>query len=234
MKKLIFLFFVSYASHSLALDCPPNKYPVKAHPRTDYYRNDGTYVSGANVSESCREYRVLKPLIIKFSQNTPKGWPHKKEKFKTWNNKEKEEITKALDQLPAILTQVGELKLYRAIKSEIADNPATSAPDSNMITLYDTISKHELKRVLAHELAHIYYATMPDIERDSYHGNSQWRYDQSTKIFFTERTSFTSEDGKLNPEEDFANNLEAYYFDRKSLEKLPQIIKWIQKAVGDQ
>jgi hypothetical protein len=233
MKKILFLFSILHSSLSLAIDCPPNKYPVKAHTRTDYYRNDGTYVSATNVSESCREYGSLKPLKLHFEDKMPKGWPHKNEKFKAWNNKEKSDITAALDQLPAILTQIGELKIYRAIKSEIVDNPATSAPDSKIITIYDDISKHELKRVLAHELAHIYYAFMSKDEADAYHAIAQWKYDKENAKYVNERTSFTAEDGKLSPDEDFSNNIEFYYFEKKKLEKEQDIFKWIQKMTGE-
>lgn len=214
MDKLIFSFIILYASHSVAFDCPPNKYPVKAHPRTDYYRNDGIYVSGTNVSETCREYRVLKPLITKFSVKVPKGWPHKKEKFRSWTDKEKVNVSKALNEIPAILTEIGELKIYRAIKSEIPDNPATSAPEDKIITLYDSISKHELKRVLAHELAHIYYVSLSKEERESYYKAAQWEFDKSQKIYTTVRKSFSAEDGKINPEEDFSNNIEYFYFSK--------------------
>jgi hypothetical protein len=231
MRKLIFLFFISYVTQSFALDCPSNKYPVKAHPRTDYYRSDGTYVSGANVSETCREYRTLKPLKVHFEEKTPKGWPHKKEKFRAWTKKEKEDVSKALDQLPAILTQTGKLEIYRAIKSDITGNPATTAPDSKIITLYDDISKHELKRVLAHELAHIYYVSISDNERDSYHQASQWRQDEN-RVFKTNRTNFTAEDGILGPEEDFANNIESYLFDNEQLKKDKAIYNWIEKKLG--
>ncbi|MFZ4715778.1 MAG: hypothetical protein ACOYL6_18795 [Bacteriovoracaceae bacterium] len=194
IRRLFFLFIAFYTSHSLALDCPPNKYPVKAHPRTDYYRNDGTYVSGSNVSETCREFRTLKPLKVHFEEKVPKGWPHKKEKFRVWTVREKSKVSKALDQLPAMLNQTGKLEIYRAIKSEINDNPATTAPDSKIITLYDDISKHELKRVLAHELAHIYYVAMSDTEREAYYKASRWNFKRETGAFYTDRNSFTAED----------------------------------------
>ena len=234
--KLLFSFFMIsiWSSNILAVQCPTGKYPVKAHIRTDYYRNDGTYVSGTNVSETCREYRELKLLSTKFLVNVPKGLPHKKEKFRSWTKKEKADVTKAFNELPAILTQVGELKIYRAIKSEIQDNPSTSAPEDKIITIYDNVSKHELKRVLAHELAHILYVSLSKQERESYCKAARWELDKSQNIYTTERKSFSADDGKINPEEDFANNVESFYFQRKEIEKDLDIYKWIQKIAGEE
>jgi hypothetical protein len=235
MKVLIFIFlYLVFNTKVSALECPAGKYPVREHSRTEYYRHDGTFVSGTNINESCREYLSTKALVLNFQSNTPKRWPHKKEKFRNWTEKEKLELRKALSELPPILTQIGELKVYRALKSEINDNPATSAPDVKIITIYDEISKHELKRVLTHELAHIYYLLASKEEKLSYNSSAQWIYDYKKQVYYSLRKDFTAEDGKLNPEEDFANNIEFYFFDRKSLEKQPEVIKWIQKMVGDQ
>lgn len=234
MKSLI--YFIICLTHVLAnaSECPVGKYPVSAHSRTEYYRNDGTHVNATDVNSSCREYRLQKPLIVNFSKNTPKGWPHKREKFRNWTEKEKTVVTKALNELPAILTQIGELKIYRAIKSEIPDNPSTSGLEDKIITLYDNVSKHELKRVLAHELAHIYYFSMSREEIKSYNEIAQWNENQRTGIFWTDRKSFSADDGKIGPEEDFANNLETFYFDRKTIEKDQMIFKWIKKMVGEE
>lgn len=238
MRSFKLIFFVAllciWSLRIRAAQCPSGKYPVRAHTRTDYYRHDGTYVSGTNVSESCREYRTLKPLIIKFSQNMPKGWPHKKEKFRRWTEKEKSDITKALNELPAVLTQIGELKIYRAIKSEIPDNPGTSAPEEKIITLYDSISKHELKRVLVHELAHIYYASFSKDELESYYQAAQWKFDKSENIYVTDRKSFLVADSKIGPEEDFSNNIEYFYFKKADIEKEQNIYNWIKKMVGEE
>lgn len=137
---LLSIIFFTHIVHLRTSECPAGKYPVRSHLRTDYYRHDGTYLKEASVNKNCREYRSKKNLKIKFSIGVPKDWPHKKEKFRGWSDKEKNELTKALNELPAILTQIGELKVFRAFNSEATDNPATSAPLEKIITLYDIVT----------------------------------------------------------------------------------------------
>lgn len=211
--------------------CPSGKYPVSSHFRTDYYRSDGTHISAANVDSSCREYRIQKPLIINFSKNRPADWPHKNEKFKHWTEREKAEISKILNNLPAILTQIGKLHLYRASKSESVDNPATNAPFANIITIYDSINGHNKNRVLAHELAHILYNNLSPEELNSYHSIAEWKKDRGT--FTTKRISFTQPDGIINPEEDFANNVESFIFNKTEFGESKTIPQWLKKLFGE-
>ena len=44
---------------------------------------------------------------------------------------------------------------------------------------------------------------------------------------------FVDPDGKLSPEEDFANNIEFYLFERSTLKtRSPEILKWIDKILA--
>jgi len=180
---------IVYFNFSYALDCSPGQYQVREHPRTEYYRKDSTYVSEAQVKTYCKEYQNFQSLKLKFQEKMPRGWPHKKEKFIKWPTTEKKKITDTINNLPKVLNQAGELKILRADKSETPANPATSAPENKIIVIYDLIKEEDYQKVLAHELAHILYISLPEGEVRAYNRAASWK-------------------------EDFANNVEHFLFDK--------------------
>ncbi|MEI8347207.1 MAG: hypothetical protein WCG27_07055, partial [Pseudomonadota bacterium] len=196
-----------------AIECAPGQYQVREHSRTEYYRKDGTYVSEAKVKTYCKEYQNFKPLKLKFEEKMPRGWPHKKEKFKKWSELEKKKVTAIINNLPKALNQVGELKILRADKSETPNNPASSAPEKNIIVIYDSIKDYDLQRVLAHELAHLLYLSLPGDTINAYSESADWKRDGKGN-YTTTRTNFTEEDGSTGPEEDFANSVEHILFNK--------------------
>lgn len=228
MKIIIaLLFFLTL--HVQAKTCPEGTYLVQGHPRQAHYRSDGTYVSEAVVSSYCRHYRNDGPLKEQFFIRMPKGWPHKSEKFKTCSNKKQKQISKILKSIPKILTDVGKLKIYCAKKSEMPKNPATSAPEVKAIVLYDSSFKMDTKRIIIHELAHLLWSRLSDKEIESYYKASNW-IDLENGIYVYNKTSFSEPDGKLNPEEDFSNNIEYYFSEPKYFKKsFPKINQWINR-----
>jgi hypothetical protein len=86
------LFIIFYSRLGNAKECPDGSYSIISHYRSDYTRQDGTYVSAANVKESCRPYTFLKPLQVIPKNEMPINWPNKTEKFKHWTAKEKKEL----------------------------------------------------------------------------------------------------------------------------------------------
>ena len=86
--------------------------------------------------------------------------------------------------LPKILTYVGKIKILCAKKSDAEDNPATSSPEGKIIVFYDSAFKMDIKRVLAHELAHFLYNSLSDNEKKLYWKNLPLRI--LKKIFFSE------------------------------------------------
>jgi len=219
---------------AFASSCPKDMYLVREHKRQAHYRNDGTYVSGTTVSSHCRHYRSEGPLDPKFKNEMPKGWPYKKETFKQCPKKKKEKILNILNSLPNILTQIGKLTIYCPSKSETPNNPATSAPDDKIISLYDSSFEMDTKRVITHELAHILWARLSSNEKKTYYSASQWKEDPINKVYKTNRKTFSAPDGSHDPEEDFANNIEYYLTENtKFKSNFPQINTWIKNLFGD-
>lgn len=206
LKLLIFITLTIRFSWAFADQCPSGQYFVSAHSRDSYYRKDGTFVKASNVDVHCRVYNFSSPLKLKFEDQMPQGWPYQLDLFKKWNTVEKRDIQKALDSLPKLLRDLGEIKIYRAVKSSFPDNHASSGPDDSIIVLYDSAKKFGYKQALAHEMAHILFSKLSADEKEEYYSFSDWK--QSRGKFYTKRNDFSESDGSLFPEEDFANNVE--------------------------
>ncbi|OFZ51354.1 MAG: hypothetical protein A2381_17720 [Bdellovibrionales bacterium RIFOXYB1_FULL_37_110] len=234
MKLLSIILYLIILNPAHGLECSDGKYPVSGHSRTAYYRTDGTHVSEADVSSYCKNYRSDGPLKVKFQMKIPKDWPFKNEIFKKCTVNEQKNIAEIFSTLPKILTQVGELKIFCAKKSATEDNPATSAPTKKIIVLYSAAFKTDLKRILIHELAHLLYGFLSTKERKQYWRVAEWIDSNQTESFTTKRTSFSALDGKYDPEEDFANNVEYFYAEQEFMIKnFPSITKWLSKFLGD-
>lgn len=205
-KKIALIFSFFYVNVTLALDCPPGQYFVSAHHRDSYYRKDGTFVSPANVEAHCRDYHYTSPLKIKFESKMPEGWPYQLDLFKPWTEGEKKEIQKAFDSLPKKLRDLGEIKVYRAVKSAFPNNHASSGPDEGIIVLYDSAKKFGHKQAIAHELGHILFSKLNEDEKEEYYSFSNWQWSNGKQ--YPQRKDFSEPDGIFSPEEDFANNVE--------------------------
>ena len=191
---------------AVAGECPAGQYFVSAFNRESYYRTDVTFVSAANVEAHCRKYHFSIPLKLIFQNAMPDGWPNQLELFKSWTPAEKNQIKKVISSLPKILRNLGEIKIYRAVKSSFPNNHASSGPDDSIIVLYDSAKKFGYRKALAHEMAHILFSKLSKEEREDYFSIGKWKL---TKGFFeTSRKNFSEPDGALSPEEDFANNIE--------------------------
>ncbi len=113
--------------------------------------------------------------------------------------------------------------IYRAIKSSFPDNAATSGPDESIIVLYDSAKKYGHKKVLAHEFAHILWAKLSADDKDNYYKNASWSKDIGR--YQINRQNFSEEDGRLNPEEDFSNNVEHIIANDKYRNVMDKIIQ---------
>ena len=125
-KKYFFIFLLIWCGFFQAWGktCPDGTYPVKAHLRMGYYKNDGTYISPTKVSMHCRKYRNHELSKLAFKNKKHPRWPHKKETFITWKKKEKLKIQEYFSELPSVLTKLGEISFYRSKKSRTYGNPA--------------------------------------------------------------------------------------------------------------
>ena len=200
--------------------CSTNQYLVKKHNRSGYFRSDGVYVSPSVVSAHCRDYRSFRSAEIHFPTKISKVDLSKK-RFKRFSKEEKRKIRDAFKKIPRILTDFGKITFYRQKEGIVRNNPAVTNPKKKEIILYDSIFQHNIERVLAHELAHILYERLSDKERNSYKLVAKWenREIKGEKITINTRQVFTAIDGIFSPDEDFANNIEYYLFDEKTLQK---------------
>ena len=89
----------------------------------------------------------------------------KKEQLKKCSKEKQQQISRIFSSLPKFLTNIGKLKIYCPSKSKTADNPATTAPDDRIISLYNASFKMDTKRVIVHELAHILWSRLSDKEK---------------------------------------------------------------------
>jgi hypothetical protein len=218
-----------FASARAAILCPNGQFQVKAHPRNAYSKQDGTQVRATNVKEQCRPYRKLTTPRPKFLANKPANWPILNKKFKAWTKEEETDLKRILDKLPKALTHIGEIKFHRS--SEKSPNPALSNSENKIIVIYDSISTHDNSRVIAHELAHFLWDSMNIDERDEYYSSSLWKKNEDKKTISLIRKEVPIQDSYIGPHEDFSNNVELFLFQKESLSKNPQLIKYLEKII---
>ncbi len=234
MKIILFLyvFFALTNENLLAQECPEGMYRVQEHYRQAHYRN-GSFIEGTNVSSYCKNYRSDGPLKSEFYQKMPRGWPQKEEKVKKCDSGNQAKISKALSALPKILTDIGKLKIHCADKSKHPHNPASSAPSEKIVVLYESAFSGNVRRYVAHELAHILYNRLSDNEKAAYNNVALWKVDENGKLY-TSRKIFSEPDGANDPDEDFSNNVEHYLFNKNEFKsKFPSIFEWIKALFGD-
>jgi len=232
--KFICLFFILFSQISYAetTKCSSGQYFVNTFKRSAYYRTDGTFVKEATVSAHCRTNHFFNPFKLVFKDKMPEGWPFQLEIFKTPSKSEKKEIESAIRSLPKALKNLGELRIFRAVKSAFPDNHSSSGPDESIIVLYDSVFKFGLKRALAHEMAHVLYSHLDVNEKEEYRAISKWN-EIKKDVFNTPRTQFSEPDGKLNPEEDFANNVEHLIINKNSSKVIDkEIVDYLNLLLG--
>jgi hypothetical protein len=231
--QLAFIFLIPIAYGDV---CPDGKYFRHAHSRSAYHRADGTFVHATHVSQSCVSkgpgYDFWFP---KLKSGIPPNWPHK-EGFAKWTDDERERVLEALDELPPDLRSEYLKGIFRLSKSKDFPNPASHG--GHMIILYDTAfgTDRTLARILAHELGHENYNNLTYEAQHDYRMTTGWTLEEANrKIYWKERPGdFVKDNGRREPEEDYANNLEYFLFDPDVLnKKTPSAFKWMKKHFGD-
>lgn len=216
---------------TLPSDCEPGEHWVADHSKaagswTSFCRANR---SGTSIPKS---HKFWGP---KFQSGEPKEWPIKEERIKNWKSREVIDVLSVLDQIPQVLWDTGIRGIHRMSRSQSHPNPATTVDGS--IVLYDPAFQDEqyLAKILTHELAHEKYGLFSRSERADYARAAGWRVKRTKKgdTFNAPKCCFVQPDGVTSPDEDFANNLEYYLFDPKSLKKTnPGAYKWIEKKFG--
>lgn len=194
MKLFLYIsLFVLYSQIGLATECPLGQYFVNSHFRSSFYKSDGTFVNSANIESHCRPYRFNKPLRPLFKNKIPERWPYQLEIFKKWSKLEKKEIEEVVTNLPKSLLELGEIFIYRSVKSSFSNNPSTSGPDESIIVLYDSAKKYGYRKVLVHELSHILWSRLSSEEQNEYFNSAEW--DSKKKTYKNSRKVFSELDG---------------------------------------
>ncbi len=107
------------------------------------------------------------------------------------------------------------------------------------MVIYDEAIKNKtlLPRVIAHELAHQIFRDFSDSQITAYKLVANWETalnHKGVKVLRTSRKKFVAPDGDLGPDEDFANNMEYFIFDKNELAlKTPRIMEWLDIEYGD-
>ncbi len=103
-------------------------------------------------------------------------------------------------------------------------SPAVSS-DEYLILFPSAFGKPgEIPRILAHELSHFL------IENEWAHQFKEYKQANGWGTRTRRKGGFVESDGKSSAEEDFANNIEFYLFERSTLRtQSPEILGWIEK-----
>jgi hypothetical protein len=235
VKTIVILIFIELLSPLAYGDtCPALHHWVSPHPRSEYYRYDGTFVASSFVKGHCRANQKSFELWGKnfYDDSLPQGWPHK-ENIKKWNESEKESVLETVDRLPKFLVSLNRVRLYRSGKSVTKNNHGTSA--ENVIFLYDSAFKNEklLFKVLAHELSHQLYARSTQIERIAINTALGWV--QINGVWNkTSEAELLLDDSFISVEEAYANAIELFIAEPARLKSRHQkIYNWLTLEYGD-
>lgn len=236
--SLILFVVGSIATGSPETQCADDEFFVRSHPRRAYYRANGTHVRASQVSGSCRRKSKGHDFWIKrIKSGKPPGWPHRTERTARWTDEERTRVLEALAELPDEILDPSIEGIYRLKQSKDRLNP--SAYGGSMIVLYDSAfnENRTLARLLAHELAHHKYEGFRwKADGVSYRKATGWRLtDEGDQYFWTGRmTGYVEDDGKADPKEDFANNIEHFLFNPNGLKSTtPTAYQWIKWRFGD-
>lgn len=224
---MVIVFVILNTDNAFAIQCPKGQFPVRSHHRNAYIKTDGTNVSATNVKEQCRPYRVQVKPEPKFISTTPKNWPNPNEKFRNWTKDEKAKVLAVLKNLPKSLTYIGEIIFLRSM--EKSSNPSVSNSENQIIVLYDSVTSHDLKRVLSHELAHIYWDSLDYNIREEYYHTAEWIIDRDKKTISLQRKDVFISDSYIGPHEDFSNSVELFIQNKDTFNKYPKLLGCLEK-----
>ncbi len=233
----MFLFLIFASNFARAQDCPKGSFWVNPHPRKDFIRSGDVYVSAASVTGHCRSksksYEFWAPLLV---NGRPADWEFNEEKSVNWSRKEIEEFIDATEKLPLMLRY--KVKIFRMQKSKSPFNPASSSL-GNMVLYDQAFTKSErLAIVVVHELAHELYRNLSKAEKEKFQKEMNWTWTsakgENVGAWTAGRSKYVNKDSDTSPDEDFANGVESYIFDRTRLKfKDPAMHKWLKSKYGD-
>jgi DNA-directed RNA polymerase subunit F len=220
----ISLFLILVFSFSIQASPPPCtvwQVKVRTHPVKKYKREDGTEYSKTTREEHCRDkFPTVTHWQDRFLNITPNGWPDPKEKFKDWNQTEKETILRALSIQPRVLRELT-AKLVRGVISNLSKNPGTTAKSIDTIALYDEFFySTNQNRILSHELSHLYLHRLDPEKLSALVEELGWRHNKiSRELVRLKDSPKLKQDSDQSITEDIANHLEDFLYDETGLRK---------------
>lgn len=229
LKYLILFLFLQTPCITFAVECPEGHYPARSHVRNAYVKADGTEVSLAHVKESCRPYRKSQSPIPVFTATAPKQWPNPNDRFRSWTKAEKANILSLLRKLPSSLTHIGEIRFLRSVGPSAS--PAYSNSFNQVIVITDEIKSHDLKRVLAHELAHFYWDSLESKHREEYYVAAEWKKSADGLTASLARRDIQIPDSYIGPHEDFTNSVELLVHDKSLLKTSPVLLQCLENFI---
>lgn len=192
-----------------------------------------TFMCPNRCDEFCKPAPKCKPdpfWLKQIRSGRPEGWPNDSEMSAPWTTGDREILASALGQLPGDFKTKNLKGIFRMKKSIEIINPGTTTDGA--IALYDRAfgGPFSLGRVVAHELAHLYYSAMKQDQQRGYLNLAGWEFQgRGRPMKPNEDRQFVNKDAMSSPEEDFAHNVDTYLFEPNRLKSLsPKIFKWVE------
>lgn len=215
--SILFLSLILIQNVSAQIKCKETEIRVSGHFVDGYKTKLGKVVRGYFKDEYCRVSKI-RAQNIKFDNVAPEGWRYK-EDFKAWSENEISRFFQDGDKLPFLLRKQLIDKIVRGKKSIFPNNPAAALPLNRLLILYDDyFQRKDRARVLGHELAHFLYWQLSPEQKLNFAQISGWRFDELEGVRLPPK-NLIYDDSAESPSEDFANNVEAFYFQKNKLRK---------------
>ncbi len=145
---------------------------------------------------------------------------------------EQESVTSALSKLPKSFQPMLLKAIVKGTRPHFTAPSSEAASTDEFIILYRRAFSEpsNLERVIAHEVVHVLILKEWADSFKKYKETSGWSDVDGNGY---RKGEFVEHDGKTSAEEDFANNVEYFLFDRTALkDKSPDIFSWLQKNLG--
>lgn len=172
----------------------------------------------------------------KMKAHRPDNWPHKSEKSRAWSVDELESVLDALGRIPQGLWLSRIKGIHRMQKSKDPRNPAASG--GGYVVLYNEAfeAQYSLDRLLVHEFAHELFEDLSLEKKLNYAAAAGWTLVANKRgqlLLKPRNCCFVQEDGKSRLDEDFANNIDYFLYEPRTLkEKAPEAYAWIASHFG--
>jgi hypothetical protein len=154
--------------------------------------------------------------------------------FSFLSMEEKNKVTLSLSHLPKDWKPIALKAIVKGSSGWDITSPLNAATSSEeFIILYDRAfsASEDLTRVLFHEVVHFLLEEMWSTHFRNFKREFGWS--AIAKEGKYRAGDFVDIDGKLSPEEDFANSIEFFEFEPSSLRRVsPNIFRWVEKNLG--